>query len=114
MQHRFLALSVTMLVGLCLVGAVVWIAPVRANAAFTVNSTIDAIDTAPGDGACASTASGDCTLRAAVMEANALAGDDVINLPAGIYTLTLTGANEDAGLTGDLDITGTVTIEGAG
>jgi CSLREA domain-containing protein len=114
MRYRLFALGWSVLLGLCLVGAVVWIAPARANAPFAVDSTVDEIDAAPGDGNCISTPSGQCTLRAAIMEANALAGDDTINLPAGIYTLTLAGVNEDAGLTGDLDITSTVTIEGAG
>lgn len=47
-----------------------------------VNSTVDEPDTAPGDGACSSTPSGFCTLRAAVMDANAAFGDDTIILPA--------------------------------
>jgi hypothetical protein len=49
-------------------------------ATFTVNSTVDAVDATPGDGACA-TSSGTCTLRAGVMEANALAGADVVTSP---------------------------------
>jgi len=81
---------------------------------FTVNSTADERDAAAGDGNCISIPSGACTLRAAIMEANALAGDDIINLPAGTYTLTIPGTNEDAGLTGDLDITSSLTINGAG
>ena len=39
-------------------------------ATFVVNSTGDTPDAAPGDGVCAD-ASGDCTLRAAIREANA-------------------------------------------
>ena len=39
---------------------------------------------------------------------------DTINLPAGTYTLTITGANENLGATGDLDITKNLTITGAG
>ena len=62
------------------------------------------------------TVNGNCTLREAVQAANtdsavdacvAGAGEDAISLPAGVYTLTLAGANEDANLTGDLDITDT-------
>jgi CSLREA domain-containing protein/uncharacterized repeat protein (TIGR02543 family) len=82
-------------------------------ATFTVNSTADAVDTAPGNGVCAD-ASGHCTLRAAIMEANALPGADTITLPPGTYTLTIPGAGEDAAATGDLDITGDLTINGAG
>jgi CSLREA domain-containing protein len=57
------------------------------TATFTVNSSSDAPDANPGDGVCASSA-GVCTLRAAIEEANALAGRDTINIPAGIYTVT--------------------------
>ena len=86
--------------------------PVRASGAtFTVTSTADVIDGNPGDGTCAS-ASG-CTLRAAVMEANALPGHDTINLSSSTYVLTLIGA-DDTAVAGDLDITDDVTITGAG
>jgi len=79
---------------------------------FTVNSTADAVDTNPGNGVCAG-ASGNCTLRAAIMEANALPGADTITLPAGTYTLTIPGIGENAAATGDLDITADLTINGA-
>ena len=77
---------------------------------FTVDSTADVVDASPGDGVCA-TAGGACTLRAAIMEANALAGADIITLPAGTYTLTISGAGDSGG---DLDITADLTITGAG
>ncbi|MCA9901974.1 MAG: CSLREA domain-containing protein, partial [Anaerolineales bacterium] len=80
---------------------------------FTVNSTTDAVDASPGNGTCASSL-GECTLRAAIQEANALAGADTITLPAGTYTLALAGTGEDAAATGDLDVTGDLTITGAG
>lgn len=81
---------------------------------FTVDDTADAVDAAPGDGLCA-TAGGTCTLRAAVQEANAWPGADVIRLqPGKTYTLTLHGANENKAATGDLDILDDVTINGAG
>ena len=86
--------------------------PVEANT-FTVNSTDDAVDEDFGDGSCA-TAGGECTLRAAIQQANALAGADTIKLKAGLYTLTLTGASENDCATGDLDITEDLTIIGAG
>ena len=60
------------------------------------------------------TAGGDCTLRAALQEANALAGDDIIVLPAGAYILTIVGAGENNVATGDLDIRENLTITGAG
>jgi len=82
-------------------------------ATFAVNSTADAVDTTPGNGVCAD-ASGSCTLRAAIMEANAAAGADTITLSAGTYTLTIPGLGENAAATGDLDITGSLTINGTG
>ena len=78
-----------------------------------MTTTTDAVDAAPGDGTCA-TAAGDCSLRAAVQEANASAGPDTITLPAGTYTLTLAGADENDNETGDLDLTDSITIAGAG
>jgi len=80
---------------------------------FTVNSTTDAVDAIPGDGACA-TAEGACTLRAAVQETNALAERDVIWLPAGKYKLVITGRSEQAAATGDLNISDHLGITGAG
>ncbi|MCZ6733432.1 MAG: CSLREA domain-containing protein [Gammaproteobacteria bacterium] len=82
------------------------------SATFTVNSTIDAADVAAGDGICAD-ASGNCTLRAAIQEANALAGLDTIVLGANTYTLSLTGTDDNAAA-GDLDITQDVNINGMG
>lgn len=84
-----------------------------AAATFTVNSTADSVDAAPGDGACA-TSAGTCTLRAGVMEANALPGADGVVLPAGTFRLTPTGADEDLGVTGDLDVLDTLGVAGAG
>ena len=82
-------------------------------AVFTVDSTTDAVDATPGDGSCA-TAGAECTLRAAIQEANALSGDDLIEIPAGTYTLTIAGTGENNCATGDLDITEEVTITGIG
>ena len=80
---------------------------------FVVTSTADETDRAPGDGNCAA-ANGECTLRAAIMESNALAGRDTIQIEPGIYELEIPTMNEDTRATGDYDITNTVTIEGAG
>jgi CSLREA domain-containing protein len=66
---------------------------------------------------------GDCSLREAVIAANqdqaqgaCPAGNsaDTIKLPAGTYVLTITGTVENASLTGDLDISSDLTIDGAG
>src|SRR3954468_19623754 len=53
----------------------------HAAATFVVNSTSDTADASVGDGVCAD-ASGGCTLRAAIQEANAAAGTDTINFHA--------------------------------
>ena len=85
-----------------------------------VNSTADAPDAAVGDGLC-ETAEGTCTLRAAVMEANASDSRQIIDLdPDQTYELTISGAGEDGSATGDLDVQvpltvrGRATIDGAG
>ena len=84
-----------------------------AGVGLTVDSTVDAVDADPGDGVCVTDA-GECTLRAAIQEANALAGADEITVPAGTYKLTIAGRGEDAAATGDLDITDDLAITGAG
>ncbi|MDQ3927757.1 MAG: CSLREA domain-containing protein, partial [Chloroflexota bacterium] len=94
--------------------ALAWFGPRTALAAgFTVNTTSDTVDVNPGNGTCADS-SGNCSLRAAVMEANALSGADTITLPAGTFTLSRIGQNEDNSATGDLDVAGTVSITGSG
>jgi hypothetical protein len=87
--------------------------PIHATT-FDVNDSADAVDTNPGDGSCA-TAAGKCTLRAAIQEANALAGADEIRLQPGeaIYRLTRTGI-EDLADAGDLDIGDELVIVGRG
>src|SRR5258708_37670707 len=52
-------------------------------------------------------------MRAAIQEANALAGLDTIQLGAATYVLS-GAAGDDAALSGDLDITGDLTLTGAG
>jgi CSLREA domain-containing protein len=77
-------------------------------ATFTVTTTADLPDLIPGNGFCnvfPQPGPGPCTLRAAIIETNALAGADAINLAAGArYELDIEGAGEDAGFTGDLDV----------
>ncbi len=82
------------------------------TATFVVNSTVDAVDANPGNGVCQTAVAGQCTLRAAVMEANALAGKDSIQLGNNIHTLTISGVDEEAAATGDLDITSVIVITG--
>ena len=105
-------LALAVFVALALLGA---LAQPSGAATFTVNSTADFVDANPGNGVCETApGNGVCTLRAAIQEANALAGADTIILPAGTYTLGIPGPDEDAAATGDLDITGDLAITGAG
>lgn len=74
---------------------------------FVVNTTVDSVDVNPADGAC-SDANGRCSLRAAIMQANNDSGNDTIMVPAGTYTLTLTGPNKETG--GETDAYGSLDI----
>lgn len=83
----------------------------------TVDTTEDYVDTRPGDGRCRGEGFGlpGCSLRAAVMEANASPGSDLISIPPGRYRLTLRdrGRSPDSDeRLGDLDISDDVTIVG--
>lgn len=84
------------------------------GADFIVNNTADVPDDNPGDGLCRplNAIGNTCTLRAAIMEANALGGDAAHNLlvASGTYLLTRAGADEDAASTGDLDISSYISI----
>lgn len=82
-------------------------------ATFSVNTTADTQDALAGNGICAD-ANGQCSFRAAISEANALAGDDTINLPSGQYTQTLVAATENNNAGGDWDIKSNITINGTG
>ena len=76
-----------------------WAAP------FAVTKTADT-----NDGSC----DADCSLREAIVAANALAGADTVTVPSGTYTLSIGGRDEGAAATGDLDITDALTLNGAG
>ena len=90
--------------------------PAHAGGTFTVNTTTDAGDANPGDAICSTAAgNGGCSLRAAVIEANTLGGVSTINLPAGVYNLTIpSSAEEQNPSIGDLDLSGKLTLAGAG
>jgi len=87
-----------------------------AETIINVNTTTDE-NSDPGTG---------CSLREAILSANLTTsstvggciktgtGPAMIQVPTGTYLLDLVGANEEAGLTGDLDILNSMTIEGNG
>ncbi len=112
MKSIFVVLMTTVLVASF---AVEVLFPVAGMAAvITVNSTLDANG---------SLIDGSCSLREAIIAANrdmavdgcvAGNGDDTIIIPVGTYFLAIAGVNEDGALSGDLDITGNLTLSGAG
>jgi CSLREA domain-containing protein len=81
-QFRRLGVATLVVLGL-LLGCFSTGAPA---ATFAVDDTADAPDSVPGDGSC-NNGVGECTLRAAVEEANALAGADAVTLLANTYGL---------------------------
>jgi len=92
---------------LAVAGALLGAASPEAAATFTVTKTPDS-----ADGSCDAA---DCSLREAVLAANAVSGADVVTVPAGTYTLTIDGSDGfgDTAAAGDLDVAG-LTIDGAG
>ena len=72
-------------------------------ATFAVTTTLDVV----------SPADGKLSLREAIGAANSHPGADTIVLPAGVYSLARRGA-DDSNAAGDLDVTGSTVIRGAG
>src|SRR4051812_41921768 len=107
-MHRLWRGAAGLLVALGVIVALLSGATPALAATFTVTTTQDAPHTTPLNGNCTSTLAGNpCTLRAAIQATNFLGGTNTINLGvAGTYTLTVTGANEDNAVTGDLDVNG--------
>ena len=115
------ALAVIFLIWVVTLAPLPWpVTPVM-GATFNVNTTADTTDVNPGNGTCADS-SGNCSLRAAIMEANAQgAADTIVLQPGATYTLSLEAMaqDEDAAAEDDLDIAdattaGTLTILGNG
>ena len=90
--------------GAACVAAMMLTAAPAAAATVTVNSTGDGSDASAGNGSCA-TSGGQCTLRAAIQEANASAGTDSITFAIGSGPVTLNVSSLPA-------ITQPVTIDG--
>ena len=81
----------------------------------TVNSPADLPDVTQGDGACETAPSNQvCTLRGAIQEANMHAGADTIHLQPNTTYVLDRGGDDNTALRGDLDITDSVTLLGAG
>lgn len=87
-----------------------WAASISANQTADVvngdtSSVANLISSNGGDG---------ISLREAIIATNNSPGADIINLGAGVHTLAIAGNNENLAATGDLDITGALSIIGAG
>ena len=94
--------------------------PPGASTVFTVDTVDDLVDGDIADGKCL-TLENNCSLRAAVMQAEASTDSQtVINVPAGIYKLTLEPGAKLSGSNGNLNIStpaivfGDIYITGAG
>ena len=86
--------------------------PVRAQTTINVTTTADELNT-----------DGQCSLREAIETINQGSAQDnctfgtgpfTVDVPAGTYTLSLTGSGEDNNATGDLDVLVALTLTGAG
>ncbi len=84
--------------------ACLMIATVVRAATFAVTRTDDTVNCTAGD----------CSLRGAIVAANTAPGADLVIVPAGTYTLTIAGLDEQASAMGDLDVNDAVTLQGAG
>ena len=117
--NHFRMLAIVLAVAVALSLALAIEDPAYSDITLTVNMTSDAVDTNPGDGRCdadASAAMNQCTLRAAIQEANATSGKDAVDLPPGVYKITREESflgSGDASV-GDLDILDSLDIRGAG
>ncbi|HET7695311.1 MAG TPA: right-handed parallel beta-helix repeat-containing protein [Vicinamibacterales bacterium] len=65
------------------VGLLPAVASAQSGVTFVVTSTGDGADSNTGDGVCATAGNGPCTLRAAIQQANAVAGTDTIHFAIG-------------------------------
>ena len=105
-KRLFVALISGLGLSLILMGLLAGNLTVARAATFSVYTTTD-----ENDGSCSD---GDCSLRDAIILANGDAQADTITMISGTFTLSIAGADEDDGATGDLDITEPLTITGQG
>ena len=101
-QHWPLACTQASLLTIAMLLFLPWLDLAEAAAPFIVNSTLDQADAVVGNGICASTPAGVCTLRAAVQEGQA--SNRAVSVPEGLYELNL----------GHLAVTQNLTLTGAG
>jgi CSLREA domain-containing protein len=95
-----------------LVACTLTVVRIAGAATYAVNTTADmeeGVGTV-GDGIC-DVGGGQCTLRAALQEANFASNADIITIPAGTYTLSVSDTGDGSR---DLDVLNPVTITGAG
>lgn len=120
MRHRKIIFIVTLLPLFLLTARIMQSAPYSPNAlrdtaqvqsiSLTVNNISDAADFNPGDGLCdtnAANAGSQCSLRAAIQEANATVGTDTIN-----FNIPGSGVQTIAPLSALPTVTDAVTIDG--
>jgi CSLREA domain-containing protein len=110
MKHALLRLTMAASLIVSLVASLIWVVEPAQATTITVTTTADDI-----------LANGNCTLREAVIAANTDApvdacpagfGADTITLPAGTFTFSLAGIDENAAATGDLDIVDDLNLVG--
>lgn len=111
LSHLLRIFRANLILLMLLAQSTIFTSPAHA-ATIAVNTTVDELDN-----------DGNCSLREAIMSANsdtafdactAGSGADTITVPAGTYLLTRMGADEDTNASGDLDLSGDLTIVGAG
>ena len=78
-KRRFSMQRYTIIIASLVLALFFMTVPPASALAFTVNSTADGEDVNQGDGICETATAGECTLRAAIMEANASPGTDTIS-----------------------------------
>src|ERR687891_62389 len=97
-MRRVAALALA-LVAVAVPSAALATGPPTVNLTLEVNTPADAPDALLGDQRCDTdleSPDDQCTLRAAVQEANVFAGTQTILVPAETYVLTIGGSGEDA------------------
>ena len=92
--------------------AAVWLC--AAGPALALDLVVDTFGDSAAESFQACTAdANDCSLRGAIIRANAETGPHTITLPVGTYTLTIQGQGEGLAARGDLDIRQNITINGS-